>query len=373
MPLKTHDIEGVEVFAEGEWNGKPFSTADLDTIVDSFNKTKDRLKPYVKLGHNSKQALLKSDGLPAAGWIEELKRSGNKLVAKLSRVPAKVKELIDAGAYRRVSVELIPKYRMGDQVCDMALAGLALLGGKTPAVDTLDDIVALYGGECEMIECNAEATAESYDFDREALYEKEGVMEKLVEELRTQVADLKAKLEASEAKFSKFESDAQEREAAEAEAKSKFEADIKAFGDEAKAQKERADKAESECAKFAAEKRATAIAGKVDELIRQKKLAPAQKELAVAAFEKAISGELTFSHGGTEYKSADELLFALFQAGQGVTLGEETETDAGKAKRDDLKDGVSGAELHEKAVKYQADHKVSYKEALVVVSRKEPK
>ncbi|MEK7139514.1 MAG: hypothetical protein AAB817_02335, partial [Patescibacteria group bacterium] len=67
--METFDISGVEVFAAGEWNEDKYTTQDLDELVTAFHVTKDLAKPYIKLGHSDKQALLAEDELPAAGWI----------------------------------------------------------------------------------------------------------------------------------------------------------------------------------------------------------------------------------------------------------------------------------------------------------------
>lgn len=374
--LKTYDLDGVEVFAVGEWNGMPFSAKDLDQIVDSFNKTKDRLKPYVKLGHNDKQPLLENDGLPAAGWVESLKRVGNKLVAKLSKVPAKIKDLIEAGAFRRVSVELIPKYRIGDEVHDMAMAGLALLGAKTPAVDTLDDIMALYGGAYQIVKCNAEAEVRVYTFDREAPETNRGevMTEQEIKALRDELAGTKAELATATERFTKAEAKLKEVEGKEVkELSDKFSAAEKRVAElegSLKSERERGDRAEADLAKFRAEKRHLEIVGKVEEFVRSKKLAPAQKDFAIALLEKGMAGgELEFSLGDKKFKSSDELLFAMIESGVGVTLNESAETGAGSAKRDDEKDGVLGVELDKKVKQYAKDNKVSYKEALIQVKR----
>lgn len=379
MALKTYDMDGVEIFAVGEWNGRPFSPRDLDTILESFQKTKDRLKPYVKLGHDDKQPILKSDGLPAAGWVEDLKRVGDKLVARLSRVPGKIKELIDAGAFRRVSVELIPKYRIGDQVYDMALAGLALLGTKTPAVDSLEDIIALYGADYQKIE--SEAKAETYVFDSEANAAKEVTM--TVEVLQKDLADAKSKLVDAEARFTRAETELKalkDKDLAEAQAQVK-EATDKFAASEAKvkeleaglaSEKSRADKSEAEVSKFKAEARRLEITSKVEGFIREKKLSPAQKDLAITLLEGGMAqGELKFSVAGKEYKTPEELLFALIGASAPVSLNDEEQTGAGKANRTSAKDGVVGEEFDRKVQEYAKEHKVPYRDAYVTLKREE--
>jgi hypothetical protein len=86
------------------------------------------------------------DEQPAAGWLENLRVSGDQLLADLKAVPKKLADLIQTGAFRTRSVELAPvtsQTRDGKEY-DAVITGLALLGAKAPAVRTLDDILAFY-------------------------------------------------------------------------------------------------------------------------------------------------------------------------------------------------------------------------------------
>jgi len=142
---------GVELFATGTWNDKTFTLEDLQQIVDSFIELSERVKPYLKLGHDEKQALLQEDGLPAAGWITNLYIVGNKLLADFEDVPKIIYELIKAKAYKRVSCEIYINYKAtpeetgkDEKTYPKVLKAVALLGGDTPAVTTLHDVMALY-------------------------------------------------------------------------------------------------------------------------------------------------------------------------------------------------------------------------------------
>jgi hypothetical protein len=60
-------------------------------------------------------------------------------------VPKKFAQLVDAGAYRTRSAELSRiTSQVTQKVYDWVVTGLAWLGAKLPAVQTLDDVVALY-------------------------------------------------------------------------------------------------------------------------------------------------------------------------------------------------------------------------------------
>jgi hypothetical protein len=74
------------------------------------------------------------------------------LLADVKAVPRRFAELIKAGAYTGRSVELsrLTSQRTGKRY-DLVVSGLAWLGDKLPAVQTLDDVVALYEGQTELV------------------------------------------------------------------------------------------------------------------------------------------------------------------------------------------------------------------------------
>ena len=47
---QTFNINGIEIFSEGKWNGDTYNKEDLENMVSSFGKT--GFEPPVKLGHN---------------------------------------------------------------------------------------------------------------------------------------------------------------------------------------------------------------------------------------------------------------------------------------------------------------------------------
>lgn len=143
--LRTEAINDQEIFAVGRWNGDEYSEADLDAIVEAHPKV--GFKPPIKLGHSEEQKLLDTEGLPAAGWVENLRRIGGKLVADFKGVPKKIADLIRAGGYKRKSAEIYWGYSPdgnGKAKFPRVLKAVALLGGEIPAVTSLDEILALY-------------------------------------------------------------------------------------------------------------------------------------------------------------------------------------------------------------------------------------
>jgi hypothetical protein len=165
MPLETVDLEGVEILATGgpyHGKGSPpegdyLSDADLDRYAANTNHLHrlHELTSPNKVGHSSGQELtagefLSDDQLPALGWLANLRRTGGKLVTDIKRVPAKLADLIEVGAFRPRSAELA-RVRGSDGRSYDVVSGLSWLGAKQPAIKTLRDVVALYASTAEPI------------------------------------------------------------------------------------------------------------------------------------------------------------------------------------------------------------------------------
>ena len=164
MPeLETRDLYDVEILSTGgpvHGVGSPpegdyWTSSDLRAMVSAAAELGDEVKAPNKIGHSSTQALLANSDLapvsagemPAAGWLSNLRLNddGTKLVADILDVPATVADLIEAKAYRTRSVELSKiTSQVTQKTYDWVVTGLAWLGGKMPAVRTLDDVVAMY-------------------------------------------------------------------------------------------------------------------------------------------------------------------------------------------------------------------------------------
>jgi len=129
--MTTQKIEGVEVFAVGQWNGREFDGDDLDEMVRAFDALKLADRIPVKLGHNA------DDTEPAQGWISALRRDGDRLLADLTQVPEELVDAIKDGRWRHVSIELLGDVFAHGQTYPWVPAGLAILGAARPAVDVL--------------------------------------------------------------------------------------------------------------------------------------------------------------------------------------------------------------------------------------------
>lgn len=122
----------------------------LRDMVAAHKAIGDRLHAPVKLGHSSPDNL-RPKGLPAFGWVENLRlerdEMGDVLVGDLSQVPEKLAGLMREGAYRTRSVEIREDFEQDGAHYPHVLVGLALLGEELPAVRDLDDVADIFSEE----------------------------------------------------------------------------------------------------------------------------------------------------------------------------------------------------------------------------------
>jgi len=144
----THKLVNVEIFAVGKWKGDVYTEEDLDHMVDAFNVFKNNWTPVLKCGHSGKQEQ------PALGYITELNRVGNKLVATIANIPKIVYTAIKKGLFKRVSAEIFWNYIDGTtkEIYPRVLKALALLGTSIPAVSSLKELEVFFEMDVEVKE-----------------------------------------------------------------------------------------------------------------------------------------------------------------------------------------------------------------------------
>ena len=142
-------MEWFEIFRTGihtdlagnisDWNGE-----DLDKIVRLYNPAHHEA-PIV-IGHPEHDS-------PAYGWIEALKREGDRLLAKPKQLVEEFKDWIRKGLYKKVSIALYP---------DLSLRHVGFLGAVPPAVKGLATAqfvergkFQFYDSELEVIEMSS--------------------------------------------------------------------------------------------------------------------------------------------------------------------------------------------------------------------------
>src|SRR5262249_18390565 len=140
-----------EIFSVGTWNGDKYTAADLQAMVDAFDKV--GFEPPVKAGHEDGQegtgVTQRLFGAPALGYIERLFVKGGKLLADIRDVPRRFADLIRKGAYRRVSAEIYWNYKDDNKrgVYPRVLKAVAFLGAEIPALTNLKAIESLFSDE----------------------------------------------------------------------------------------------------------------------------------------------------------------------------------------------------------------------------------
>lgn len=151
MSLATVDLLDQEILRAGgpfhgvgsPPEGDHLSIGDLQGMAAAFAELRDELHPPVKLGHGKGQELLSEHSF-AAGWLDNVRVVGDRLVADLRKVPKLVADLIRAGAWRTKSSEFGPHMATDGRVFPMVVKALSLQGARLPAVRSLSDLTKLY-------------------------------------------------------------------------------------------------------------------------------------------------------------------------------------------------------------------------------------
>lgn len=125
----------------GEANGIPFTLRDLEGICTAFDALGLHGRCPIKFGHNESQDL--TDGQPALGWIGRVYVENDRLKADFTDMPTSVYELVQSGAYKFLSVELLKNVTAGTRVIPWVLDAVALLGADQPAFGNLKDLQSL--------------------------------------------------------------------------------------------------------------------------------------------------------------------------------------------------------------------------------------
>lgn len=139
---QTRTLAAVPIFDVSTWNGNGNTAAELDGMVAAFTELKGTLEPPVKFGRGD-QDLLEREDYPAAGSVERLYRKGTQLVADITRVPVRTADLIDAGAYRSISSEILSGANFNGKSYPKLLAGVAFHDGALPAARAVDGRIGL--------------------------------------------------------------------------------------------------------------------------------------------------------------------------------------------------------------------------------------
>jgi hypothetical protein len=113
----------LELFRSGDYGDKgDFSNSDLDQIVKNFSPSFH--EPPVVIGHPEHDS-------PAYGWVDALKRSGEKLLGKFKEVDPKFEEMVKSGRFKKRSIALYQTAK------GWMLRHVGFLGAQPPEVKGL--------------------------------------------------------------------------------------------------------------------------------------------------------------------------------------------------------------------------------------------
>lgn len=343
--VETYTLTKVPIFSTGTWHGDPYSEADLDAMVEAFDKV--GFTPPGKLGHHYKQKMLQQAGLPAAGWVEKIYRQGTTLFADFKNIPKKIYQLFQNKAYGPVSSEIYWNYTDKDgKKWPRVLRAVAFLGADIPEVTTIDGVLSMFD------EANQEYKV--VIFGQHSKKEKRQMTDEEIKKFQKEADD---KAEAKVAEMSK------QFEAKMAEQAKQFTSAIEAMkADNAKKdeviQNERNARRKQE------------IEAKVKEYVTARKITPAQAPFMVALM-SALNQEgehvVIFSKDGTpeEKKFTGEALIQKFVDAQPEIFSEKERTRQGIGS-DDL-DAKVRAYCKENNLKY--DTSEGYNQALLAVTK----
>lgn len=343
---QTFTLEGREIFAVGVHNGDRYTTEDLDDIADNFNRLSSLIKPPLKLGHNGAQEKeTLRDGQPALGWVENVRRMGEKLVADFVQVPAVVYAAISSGRYKRISPEIVFKLKNHDQTYNTVLWAVSLLGADVPAVKNLLDIDKSVGA---LLSADTKDGLEFASLQVYSLEVKEGVITKTKKE----IADM-GEIEVAKAEAKKYSEDL----IVEKGERTKLEAEVKEYK-------------EKETQRMKDEETAGRVATVADvkkyceEAVTAGKMLPVTRDSILTAVE---SGQRSYSHEHKAVFLPFEILKGYVETVEKVFV-KEGEKGSGEKQKEytDVK-----AEIHDRTLKWSTEHKVEYEDAMTTVLRED--
>jgi len=389
---QTFNVDNKEIFRAGTWKGKTYTEKDLDSIVMAYDDLKDKLKIPLKLGHSAEQSLLQQEGFPAAGWITNLKRIGDRLIASFKDVPRKVKEFIENGGYKQVSSEIWNNVKFNNKEYPKMLMGVALLGADVPAVIGLNDFGEFYSNyldstEKELFTLDIEGGEKSdmniVHYCKSCQQEFTLTDEQIKDEKSRQCPICKS-ADIEKKKFTKEPDNMPEPKEKELEKLvEQFKLESKEKDDKIqKLEKERTE-FESKVTKFTSEQKSKEIKGFIDEQKKEGHILPANESMIQTIMENADeSSKIKFSvNGKEEEKSLFESIKSLISSLPNIVkFAEKSQEGANQSKEEFKFDSELGDENEQKihffSMQYIKENKLDsvkdYEKAMVETKKAHP-
>jgi hypothetical protein len=275
--LETKQIKNVEILKAGRYKGTDYTEKDLDLFVENFNNK--IAEPTLTLDHDEKltDSVSKEFKVAALGYVESLKRVGDKLYADFKQVPKLIAELIEAGPLKQRSVEFFKAFKTSSgTTLKNVLTGVTFFGSGLPAVAGMSDLMELFKENSNGVNNTVN------DRSDESVHVKILFQEPQME-----------KIEISKDEYEKLlaikkEYDAMKKSEPEGKAKFKdIESELEKFKDEnssLKSELETAKKTTEEFEKFKADSAKKEAEDYIDSKIADKKLLPKFRDFKVAEY-----------------------------------------------------------------------------------------
>lgn len=206
-----------EVFKAGKYPQGAFSQSDVEALANNYDPK--FCEAPITLDHEQKG--------PAYGWISGLKSENGKLKASFRDVTAELKEFVQSGKYKKISVEIYRELEGRKPY----LKAVSFLGATIPQVKGMDPIEFKEGeSEVYVFELESEAPENKPDIkenqDLIKLQEQVKELENQIKLFTSQpnknqedelVLKLQEKVQAMSAQISKMQDDSIARQQAEQE------------------------------------------------------------------------------------------------------------------------------------------------------------
>lgn len=206
-----------EIFKAGNYPQGAFTESDINSLVQHYDPT--FCEAPITLDHTQKG--------PAYGWVSSLKNENGKLKASFRDVTDDLKEFVQAGKYKKISVEI---YRDLEGKKPY-LKAVSFLGAAIPQVKGMEPIEFKESpSDVYTFELAEETTTEVQTFQQDLQNLNQSIQSfseqidklnkpdnKEVIEAKTQIINLKQKVEEVTSKLTKFQDDSLLREKAEEE------------------------------------------------------------------------------------------------------------------------------------------------------------
>lgn len=205
---KLFELNGIEIFSTGTWNGDKYTEKDLDAIVESFEQV--GFRPPIKLGHKE------NSGDPAYGWIKSIRREGKKLIADFMDLPEKLFNAIKDKQFDTVSSEIYWNMERAGKKFSRVLKAVALLGAETPAVNLkpLRESFSLPdGGDIHSYKFTKQDIDDSEDEDMSKFEEQIAKLKKELAEAKEKITELSEQEDDADSEaIKKLQQDIQDRD-----------------------------------------------------------------------------------------------------------------------------------------------------------------